>query len=69
MNLAFFVKSLFGEVRAFVLAHGASTQPFCMHARALTQANVSGTRVWLYLLQHARARERAAHSTRHEDLA
>ena len=40
-----------------MLAHGASTQPFCMHARALTQANVSGTRVWLYLLQHARAPE------------
>ena len=38
-----------------MLAHGASTQPFCIHARALTQANVSGTCVWLYLLQHARA--------------
>ena len=38
-----------------MLAYGASTQPFCIHARALTQANVSGTRVWLYLLQHARA--------------
>ena len=41
-----------------MLAHGASTQPFCIHARALTQANVPGTRVWLYLLQHARAFKR-----------
>ena len=40
----------------------ASTQPFCMHARAPTQANVSGTRVWLYLLQHARARASSTHS-------
>ena len=47
-----------------VLADGASTQPFCMHARALTQANVSGTRVWLYLLQHARASEQATRTSR-----